>query len=50
MTEEKEIIGFLRSELGEDLIEARKERERRVFARIKPTAIRKPLEGELPPP
>ena len=45
MTEEKEIIGFLRSELGEDLIEARKERERRVFARIKPTAIRKAVKA-----
>ena len=45
MTGEEEIIGFLRSELGEDLIEAWKERERRVFARIKPTAIRKAVKA-----
>jgi Ni,Fe-hydrogenase III component G len=41
MTLEEEIIEFLRQELGEDLIEAFKPREKRVFARIKPTALRK---------
>ncbi|MEM2971219.1 MAG: NADH-quinone oxidoreductase subunit C [Candidatus Bathyarchaeia archaeon] len=41
MVLEDEVIEFLRRELGEDLIEVSKSRERRVFARIKPTALRK---------
>jgi len=38
---ENEIIAYLKQQLGEDLIEASKPRERRVFARIKLTALRK---------
>jgi len=38
---ENEIIAYLKQELGEDLIEASKPRERRVFARVKLTALRK---------
>lgn len=41
MVSENEIIAYLKQELGEDLIEASKPRERRVFARIKLTALRK---------
>ena len=41
MVSEDEIIAYLKQELGEDLIEASKPRERRVFVRIKPTALRK---------
>ena len=38
---EKELIAYLKQELGEDLIEASKPRQRRVFVRIKVTALRK---------
>lgn len=41
MVSENEIIPYLKQELGEDLTEASKPRERRIFARIKPTALRK---------
>lgn len=41
MTSEDEIIEFLRQELGEDLVEVSKPRERRVLTRIKPTVLRK---------
>ena len=41
MVSENEIMAYLKQELGEDLIEASKPRERRVFARIKVTALRK---------
>lgn len=41
MVSENGIITYLKQELGEDLIEASKPRERRVFVRIKPTALRK---------
>lgn len=41
MTSENDIITYLRQELGEDLIEASKSREKRVFVRIKPVALRK---------
>jgi Ni,Fe-hydrogenase III component G len=41
MVSENEIISYLKQELGEDLVEASKPRERRVFVRIKPTALRK---------
>lgn len=38
---ENEIISFLREELGGDLLEAYKQRERRVFIRVKPSAVRR---------
>jgi Ni,Fe-hydrogenase III component G len=41
MVSENGIITYLQRELGEDFMEASKPRERRVFARIKPTALRK---------
>lgn len=41
MVSENEIITYLKQELGEDLVEAWKPRERRVFVRIKPAALRK---------
>lgn len=41
MVSENEIITYLKQELGKDLIEASKPRERRVFVRIKPAALRK---------
>jgi Ni,Fe-hydrogenase III component G len=41
MVSEDEIIEFLRQELGGDIIEVSKPREKRVFARITPTALRK---------
>ncbi|MDH5753741.1 MAG: NADH-quinone oxidoreductase subunit C [Candidatus Bathyarchaeota archaeon] len=41
MVSENEIITYLKQELDKDLIETSKPRERRVFVRIKPTALRK---------
>jgi len=41
MAQEARIMATLKQELGEDLIEASSPRERRVFARIKPVALRK---------
>ena len=42
MTEkEREIVECMRRELGSDLIDAKTPRERRVFLRIKPAALRK---------
>jgi Ni,Fe-hydrogenase III component G len=41
MVSENEIIAYLKRELGEDLVEASKPSERRVFVRIKPAALRK---------
>jgi len=45
MVTENEIIEYLQSELGEDLIEAVSPRERRVFARIKKAALRKAVKS-----
>ena len=42
---EEEIIGFLKHELGEDLIDAWKQRERRVFAKIKSAAVRRAVKA-----
>ena len=42
---EEEIIGFLKHELGEDLMDAWKQRERRVFAKIKPAAVRRAVKA-----
>jgi len=42
---EEEIIGFLKQELGEDLIDVWKQRERRVFAKIKPAAVRRAVKA-----
>ena len=42
---EEEIIGFLKHELGEALIDTLKERERRVFAKIKSTAVRRAIKA-----
>ena len=42
---EEEIIGFLKHELGEDLIDVWKQRERRVFAKIKPAAVRRAVKA-----
>jgi len=42
---EEEIIGFLKRELGEDLIDVWKQRERRVFAKIKPAAVRRAVKA-----
>lgn len=41
MVSENQIITFLKQELKEDLVDASKARERRVFIRIKPSALRK---------
>jgi Ni,Fe-hydrogenase III component G len=40
---ENEILAYLQQELREDLIEASIPRERRIFARIKPEALRKAI-------
>ena len=45
MVSENEIITYLKQELGKDLIEASKPHERRVFVRIKPTALRKAVDA-----
>ena len=42
---EEEVIGFLKRELGEDLIDVWKQRERRVFAKIKPAAVRRAVKA-----
>jgi len=42
---EEEIIGFLKHELGEDLMDAWKQRKRRVFAKIKPAAVRRAVKA-----
>ena len=42
---EEEVVGFLKHELGEDLIDAWKQRERRVFAKIKPAAVRRAVKA-----
>ena len=42
---EEEVIGFLKHELGEDLIDAWKQRERRVFSKIKPAAVRRAVKA-----
>ena len=42
---EEEIIGFLKHELGEALIDTLKERERRVFAKIKSAAVRRAIKA-----
>lgn len=42
---ENEVINYLRDILGGDLIETYKQRERRIFIRIKPTAIRKTVKA-----
>ena len=44
MVSEKEIIGFLKQKLAEDLIEINTPRERRVSARINSSALRKTIE------
>ena len=41
MVSENEIIAFLKQELGDDLVEASKPSGRRIFVRIKPSALRK---------
>ena len=38
---ESEVINYLKGELDGDLLEAYKQRERRVFVRVKPSAIRR---------
>ena len=38
---ESEVINYLRDELGGDFLEAYKQRERRIFVRVKPSAVRK---------
>jgi len=42
---EDEIIKYLKDKAGEGLIEIYKQRERRVFARIKPKALRKTIQA-----
>lgn len=44
MATEKEIIGYFHEELGEDVIESANPRERRLFIKIKPSALRKAVE------
>jgi Ni,Fe-hydrogenase III component G len=41
MVSESEIITYLKQELSKDFVEASKPSERRIFVRIKPTALRK---------
>ena len=38
---ESEVINYLRDELGGDFLEAYKQRERRIFVKVKPSAVRK---------
>lgn len=45
MVSENEIITYLKQELGKDLVEASKPRERRVFVRIKSTALRQAVKA-----
>jgi Ni,Fe-hydrogenase III component G len=45
MVSENQIITYLKQELGEDLVEASKPSERRIFVRIKPTALRKAVKA-----
>ncbi|MEM1607051.1 MAG: NADH-quinone oxidoreductase subunit C [Candidatus Bathyarchaeia archaeon] len=40
-TLENDVINYLREELGGDLIEAYRQRERRIFVKVKPSAVRK---------
>ncbi|MEM2341382.1 MAG: NADH-quinone oxidoreductase subunit C [Candidatus Bathyarchaeia archaeon] len=42
---ENNVMNYLRDILGSDLIEAYRQRERRIFVKIKPTAIRKTVKA-----
>lgn len=42
---ENEIMNYLKKSLGEDLVEIYRQRERRVLANVKPTAVRKAIEA-----
>lgn len=42
---EEEVISYLREVLGGDLIDVYRQRERRIFARVKPAAVRRAIEA-----
>ncbi len=42
---ESEVINYLKGKLGGDLLEAYKQRERRIFVRVKPVAIRRAVQA-----
>ncbi|MBS7625350.1 MAG: NADH-quinone oxidoreductase subunit C [Candidatus Bathyarchaeia archaeon] len=42
---ENDIINYLKEELKEDLIEAYRQRERRIFVRVKPIAVRRAVQA-----
>lgn len=42
---ESEVMDYLRGVLGEDLLDIYRQRERRIFAKVKPTAVRRAVEA-----